>query len=90
MATFSVYAHLTPTSHPQLICETLKLTLATGPEEESKSAQMGDSIDNIVTRVKDFMTESRNDGNKVYEVLSVASSFGGSALPLGMAASSMF
>ena len=25
MATFSVYAHLTPTTHPELICETVKL-----------------------------------------------------------------
>jgi hypothetical protein len=27
MAQFSVYAHLTPTTHPDKICETLKLTV---------------------------------------------------------------
>ena len=54
MASFSVYAHLTPTTHPELICETLKLAIKSGPtaepEEESKvAADMGDSIDDIVT-----------------------------------------
>ena len=32
----SVYAHLTPTTHPDQICETVKLTLNASSEEESK------------------------------------------------------
>ena len=58
---FSVYAHLTPTTHPDIICETLKLTIKAGSEEqaseESKTApDAGDSINDLVTQVREFLT----------------------------------
>lgn len=33
MAQFSVYAHLTPTTHPEQICETVKLTFNSGEHD---------------------------------------------------------
>ena len=39
-STFSLYAHLTPTTHPSLICETVKLSVKGTPEElEEESKQ---------------------------------------------------
>lgn len=48
---FSVYAHLTPTTHPDQICETVKLSLKYPSSEESKEndKQTGDSISDLVT-----------------------------------------
>lgn len=87
---------MTPTSHPDRICETLKLTLnahsetAAEPAEESKTGtQLGHSIDDLVTQVREFLTLSRNDGNKLYEVLAVSTTFMGAPLPLGLTASSL-
>ena len=96
-----VYAHLTPTTHPDQICETLKLSLKRGPdpetsqqasEEESKvdeGDKLGDSIDDLASQVRDFLTEHRNDGNKNYEILAISASFMGVPLPLGLTASSV-
>ena len=67
MATSSdlvIYAHLTPTTHPDLICETLKFTLKRGVDsqlpmdKETKidSEQMGESINDLVTKVREFLT----------------------------------
>lgn len=94
-SSFSVYAHLTPTTHPDRICETLKLTLKAGnstadASEESKvESTSGDSIDDLVTQVREFLTSQRNDGNKVYEILAVSPMFMGAPLPLGLTASSV-
>lgn len=56
MAQFSVYAHLTPTTHPELICETVKFTLNPGnsdlgqDEEEFKAgSDSGDCINDLVS-----------------------------------------
>ena len=51
---FSVYAHLTPTTHPGLICETVKLTIKSGSEEQATEetkteSDAGDSINDVVT-----------------------------------------
>ena len=78
---FFVYVHLTPTSHPNLICETLKLKL---PSLESSL------VNDVVTQVREYLTQSRNDGNKVYEVLAISTEFMGVPLPLGLAAGSIF
>ena len=94
-SSFSVYAHLTPTTHPDRICETLKLTLKAGnstanASEESKvESTSGDSIDDLVTQVREFLTSQRNDGNKVYEILAVSPMFMGAPLPLTLTASSV-
>jgi len=97
---FSVYVHLTPTTHPDKICETLKISLSRSkidPEtadlgEESKidTDQLGSSVDDLVSKVREFLTVNRNDGNKVYEVLAVSPQFMGVPLPLGLTASSIF
>ena len=96
--TFAVYVHLTPTTHPDQICETLKLNLTKAPNsdsaaEESKiaaSSTRGDLVNDLVTKVREFLSKSRNDGNKVYEVLAVSPPFMGVPAPLGLAASSIF
>ena len=99
---FNVYVHLTPTTHPDLICETLKISLTRSaiqlPEapstEETKAvidtAQKGSCIDDLVTKVREFLTTNRNDGNKVYEILAVSPTFMGVPLALGITASSIF
>jgi len=61
MAQFSVYAHLTPTTHPDKICETLKLTVNSSStdssQEESKNSQArGDSINDLVTQIREFLS----------------------------------
>ena len=49
MATFSIYAHLTPTTHPNLICETVKLTLKSAPEDPNEeSKEQADTIHDLV------------------------------------------
>ena len=87
---------MTPTSHPDKICETLKLTLKAGaengPVEESKTgsvAGLGDSVNDLVSQVREFLNNQRNDGNKAYEVLAVSPTFMGAPLPLGLTASSL-
>ena len=87
MAQFSVYAHLTPTTHPDRICETVKLTVKPSAEEAKEA---GDSVSDLATQVRDFLTQERNDGNKVYEVLALSSSFMGVPAPLAASASSLF
>ena len=90
MAFFSIYAHLTPTSHPTLICDTLKLTVNSAPmEQEEESKVQPDTIDDLVTQVREFLTTQRNDGNKLYEILAVSTSFMGAPLPLGTTASNL-
>ncbi len=93
----NIYAHLTPTTHPDQICETLKLSLKKGPDpetpldEETKtdSEQSGESINDLATKVRDFLGENRNDGNKNYEILAISTSFMGVPLPLDLTASSI-
>lgn len=51
---FSVYAHLTPTTHPDIISETVKLTIKSGSEEQATEetkteSDAGDSINDLVT-----------------------------------------
>ena len=43
----------------------------------------------MVTQVREFLTSQRNDGNKLYEVLAVSTTFMGAPLPLGLTASSL-
>ena len=83
-----MYAHLTPTTHPDKICETLKLSVNSATEESISNAT-GETIDDLVTQIKKFLNENRNDGNKVYEVLAVATDFMGTPLKLSMGASSI-
>lgn len=79
---------MTPTTHPDQICETLKLTVNSASEESISNAS-GDTINDLVTQIKNFLNENRNDGNKIYEVLAVATDFMGTPLKLTMAASSI-
>lgn len=79
--TFAVYVHLTPTSRPQEVCETLKLNLKgipREPKEESKVEE--DTIQKMVDQIQHHLNTVRNDGNKVYEILNVATSFDGENL----------
>jgi len=93
-ADFTVYVHLTPTTHPELICETIKITLKRRANEESveesKEGQRSSKVGDLVREVCDFLTKNRNDGNKVYEVLAISSEFMGVPLPLGLTAGSIF
>ena len=54
------------------------------------TAQKGSCIDDLVTKVREFLTANRNDGNKVYEILAVSPTFMGVPLALGITASSIF
>ena len=73
------------------------MSLKKGPDpetpldEESKidSDQSGESINDLATKVRDFLTENRNDGNKNYEILAISTSFMGVPLPLSLTASSI-
>ena len=79
--TFTVYAHLTPTSRPKDVSETLKLIVKGTPRdnnEESKDEEH--TIKDIVDQIMQHLEKERNDGNKVYEILNVATSFGGDDL----------
>ena len=40
-----------------------------------------DTVQNVIAQVQEHLDKVRNDGNKVYEILNVASSFGGDELP---------
>ena len=78
---FQVYVHLTSTSRPKDVSETLKLNvkgMVRDSNEESKYEE--DTIQNIVTQTQEHLDKVRNDGNKVYEVLNVSTSFGGDEL----------
>ena len=80
-STFPVYVHLTPTSRPQEVCETLKINLKGTPRdaaEESKAEE--DSIQQLVDQIQQHLDTVRNDGNKIYEILNVSTSFDGENL----------
>ena len=69
---------MTPTSRPREICETVKINVKgtpRGSEEESKGEE--DTIQNVVESIAQHLEKERNDGNKVYEILSISSFFGG-------------
>ena len=51
---------------------------------------VGGLVDDVVTKVREFLTQGRNDGNKVYEILAVSTQFMGVPLPLGLAIGSIF
>ena len=79
--TFQVYVHLTSTSRPKEVCETLKLTVKGSPRdsnEESKNQE--DTIEDIVRQIQEHLDNVRNDGNKVYEILGISTNFGGDEL----------
>ena len=77
---YSVYAHLTPTTHLDKISETVKFALNGDADE---------SIDTLVNKIKEYLDKQRNDGNKVYEILAISPEFMGTPLPLSMRANSL-
>ena len=64
---YFIYAHLTPTTHPTQICETLKLALKPcepdpdfiDSEEDEESKQVtepGDCVNDVVTKIREHLT----------------------------------
>ena len=89
---FSVFAHLTALSRPEEILETIKIDLHGDPaqagQEESKVNP--ESIGQLVWKIKEFLDIVRQDGNKIYDILAVSTTFKGTPLPLKVAAHSVF
>lgn len=84
-SSFSIYVHLTPTSKPQEILETVKLEVKATQEGSSNQYQIGDIAEDLLKYLKD----NRDDGNKVYSIQSLSTEFGGSSIDFTTLASSV-
>ena len=85
----SVYVHLTATSKPEEIHETVKVQLKGGSESNEESKETPDTIGTLTQKVIDHLQKVRNDGNKNYEIESISAEFGGESLPADAMASSL-
>ena len=86
---FSVYAHLTPTSSPTQVLETVKLRLQS-VIEESKEGSGPMTISALARSIESYLKAERDDGNKIYHVEKVCETFGGSPLAEDALLSSFF
>ena len=82
LQSINVYVHLTATSRPTEILETVKISLkatpSTSSDEECKETP--DTMATLKAKILDHLKTVRNDGNKLYCIESLSSSFGGDNL----------
>ena len=80
LARFSVYVHLTATTKPDDILETVKIELKAAASSDEESKESPDTILTLTGKVKEHLDTVRNDGNKEYAIEGLSTEFGGEQL----------